>query len=293
MALLPPFVRPGTKIDVTVASVGQAQNLQGGYLVLTPLRGADGEVHALAQGPVSIGGFAASAGAAGGGSASVQKNHTVVGIIPGGGRVEGEPIFQTVLQPGNVIRWLLKKPDFKTANNLERKINSVTGVPIALAEDAASVSVQVTVDRDGGLRLGNQPFNSLVGAIAFIDELRIATDEPAKIVINERTGTVVAGQDIQVREVMIAHGPLRITIKATEEIVQPTGFGEAGETAEQKNVDVQAEEGDKPALVIQGTTVGDVVANLNALGYTPRDLIAIFEAMAAAGAIKAEVVMMQ
>ena len=293
MANLPPFYRPGSKINATVVSLGQAKSLQGGHLIITPLKGLDGKVHGVAYGPVSIGGFVASAGggAGGAGSASVQKNHTAVGIIPNGCIVEGEPVIHDVLQEGNTIRWLLLAPDFKTASNLQRKINSVCGIKIAVAEDASSVRVALGMDKEGNIVLGNQAFDSLVDAIAYVGDIQVETDEPAKIVMNERTGTIVAGQDIRVRNVVVAHGPLKITIQTTPEVT-PAGLGPGGAPVTTTTTSVTTQEGDKVAIV-KGTTVGEVVQNLNALGYTPRDLIAILQSMEAAGAIKAQVIMQQ
>ncbi|MBN2326787.1 MAG: flagellar basal body P-ring protein FlgI [Candidatus Omnitrophica bacterium] len=292
VATLPPFARPGTRINCSVVSLGRADSLQGGYLIPTPLKGADGKFHGVAYGPVSLGGFVVSAGG-GGGGASVQENHTVVATIPNGVIVEGETVFQDFFQ-GDSLLWLLHNPDFKTAANLEREINAVCQDHVAVAEDASAVQVNFERIQVGGLpkiRLGKRVFDSLVNAIAFIDETEIEVDEPAKIIINERTGTVVAGQNIRVRDAVIAHGPLRITIQTTPEVSQP-GFGSGGQTVQTAQTQVTADVGDKVALV-QGTTIGEVIANLNQLGYTPRDLIAILQSMAAAGYIKAEVEMIQ
>jgi flagellar P-ring protein FlgI len=294
MSNLPPFARPGTKINTTVVSIGRATNLQGGYLIPTPLKGGDGEIHGIAGGPVSIGGFAATGGGGGGGAggASVQQNHTAVGYIPNGTLVEGEPVFHEVLQEGNTLRWLLHDPDFKTASNLQRKINSVCEESISTAEDASAVRVAVSVNDRGQITLGNKAFASLVDAIAFVDDVLVETDEPARIVINERTGTIVGGNNIRVRNVVVAHGPLRITIQTTPETTPGDFFGNQPATIT-TNTNVTAEEGGLKVAQVAATTVGEVVANLNSMGYTPRDLIAILGAMSVAGAIKAEIVMMQ
>lgn len=286
MADLPPFARPGTRVDATVVSIGRAESLQGGYLIQTPLRGADNNFYGLAYGPISIGGFVVDAGG-GGGGASVQQNHTVVGVIPNGVVLEGETINHEVLQPGNVLRWLLHNPDYKTATNLQNKINGAAGQPIAMAEDAGAVRVRVGANAQGQVVIGDRAFNSLVEAIAFVDEMQIETDAPAKIIINERTGTIVAGSDIRVHQAVVAHGPLRITIQQTPEVT-PAGVGPGGEPVQTAQTEIQAEEGNRIAM-IEGTTVAEVVQNLNQLGYTPRDLIAILEAMARQGAIRAEI----
>lgn len=292
VASLPPFSRPGTRINCSLFSIGRAKSLQGGYLIPTPLKGPDGKFHGMAYGAISLGGFAVSSGG-GGGGASVQKNHTAVATIPNGVIVEGEPVFQDFFQ-GNTMRWLLHNPDFKTAANLERKINSVCQGNIALAQDASAVGVlfqEVNAGNFRKVKLGERIFDSLVNAIAYIDETEIEVDEPAKIVINERTGTVVAGQNIRVRDAVIAHGPLRITIQTTPEVSQP-GLGSAGQTVQTAQTQVTATE-DEKVTVVKGTTIGEVITNLNQLGYTPRDLIAIMQNMAAAGYIKAKVEMIQ
>ena len=291
VANLPPFARPGTEINVTVVSVGRAESLQGGHLFPTPLKGADGNIHALAQGQVSIGGFKASSGGGRGGQglASVQENHALVGMIPNGGIVEGEPVIHNVVQEGNSLRWLLNKPDFKTASNMQRKINMMAGRPVAFAEDAAAVRVHLGLSQRGEIILGSQIFDSLVDVIAFIDEARIETDEPAKIVINERTGTIVAGQDIRVRDVVIAHGTLRISIQTTPE--DPGWTAGRVPPVVTQQADVTAERMTKWLWLKVPRWA--MVTNLNSLGHTPQDLITILQTMQAAGAIKAELVMMQ
>ncbi len=285
MAVLPPFVRPGSKIDAHVISVGRAESLQGGSLVPTPLKGADGQFHGIAYGPLSIGGFRAEAGGGGAGGAAVQENHPVVGRIPNGVIVEGEPVIHQVVQEGNLLRWQLHNPDFKTASNMERKINSLVGSQVAYAEDASAVIVQIEPGPNGSVSLGDQEFESLVSAIAFIDEAMIETDKKAKIVINERTGTVVAGEDIRVNNVVIVSGPLRITIQNDPQVAQ-LGMGQGMQVNQPQ---VQAQQDGNQIAQIQGTTIGDVVGQLNALGYTPRDIISILQAMHAEGAIKAEI----
>lgn len=291
MAEMEPFVRPGGKIDATIISIGAAQSLQGGVLMTTPLKGADGETYGLAQGSVSIGGFVVAGGGGGGGGAAIQQNHTTVGIITEGVTLVGQNVNHDVLQqPGNILRWLLNNPDFKTATNLQNRINTATASRIATAEDGGAVRVEVDINQDGQIILGNRAFNSLVEAIAFIDELQIETDQPATIIINERTGTITGDVNIRVRNAIVAHGPLRLTIQSTPEVT-PAGLGPGGEPVQVNQVDVTAEEGDKVA-VIDGTTLGEVITNLNALGYTPRDLIAILEALAQQGAVNARIIKM-
>lgn len=291
MTSLPPFSRPGQRIDVTVISIGRAQSLQGGYLISTPLKGGDGDFHALAQGPVSIGGFVVSGGGGAGaaGGAVVQQNHTVVGMIPNGAIVEGETVFHNVLQPGNVLRWLINEPDWKTASNIQSKINSIAGAPVAMAEDAGAIRVLVGLNDKNEITLGKRSFQSLADVIAYVEEAQVETDQPARIVINERTGTVVAGLDIRVQDCVIAHGALRISIQNTPEVT-PAGLGPGGAPIQTNQTTVQAQQTGEKIATIKGATIGEVVNNLNALGYTPRDLIAILQNMAAMGAIKADIV---
>lgn len=290
-ANLKPYSRPGTRLDATVVSIGRSSSLQGGYLITTPLKGADGNFYGVAQGPVSIGGFLVSGGGGAGaaGGAIVQENHTVVGRIPNGVIVEGEFVNHDILQEGNTLRWLIHNPDWKTASNLQRRINSLANQRVAVAEDASAVRVKLDYNVETNqIALGDRLFDSLADVIAYIEEAQVETDQPNRVIINERTGTVVAGLDIRVQNTVVAHGPLRITIQNTPEVT-PAGLGPGGQPVQTNQANVQAQTGDKVA-VIDGTTIGDVVTNLNALGYSPRDLIAILQAMAEAGAIKAEIV---
>lgn len=293
VATLRPFSRPGSTMPITVISIGKAKSLQGGFLLPTPLKGADGLVHGLASGPVSLGGFLVSGGGGGGGGAGaavVQKNHTAVGYNPKGAIVEGEPVYHEVLQPGPALRWLLQEPDFKTASNLQRKINSVCENPISTAEDASAIRVALGVDEQGKITVGKNSFDSLVDVIAFIDDITVETDEIAKIVINERTGTIVGGANIKVRNVVVSHGSLNITVQQTPEVT-PGGLLSPPVTTTQTTV--TATEDAKKAKVLEASTVGQVVSSLSEIGYSPRDIIAILQSMAAAGAIKAEIVMQQ
>ncbi|MDX9753312.1 MAG: flagellar basal body P-ring protein FlgI [bacterium] len=291
MANLEPFARPGSRINATVVSIGKASSLQGGYLLTTPLKGGDGQVHGLAYGPVSIGGFVVATGGGGGGAAAVQKNHQVVGLIPGGVVVEGEPVIHEVIQPGPSLRWLLTEPDFKTASNLQRKINSLCSEEIANAEDASAIRVNLGIDLEGKIKLGEQRFDSLVDAIAFVDDILVETDETAKIVINERTGTIVGGSNIKVRNVVISHGSLNITVQQTPEVTPGGLFGT--EPVVTTQAQATAEEDTGKVHSFEAATVGQVVSSLTSIGYSPRDIIAILQSMSAAGAIKAEIVMLQ
>ena len=291
VANLRPFSRPGSTMPITVISIGKAKSLQGGFLLPTPLKGADGQVHGLASGPVSLGGFLVSGGGGGGaGAATIQKNHAAVGYNPKGAIVEGEAVYHEVLQPGPALRWLLQEPDFKTASNLQRKINSVCEAPISTAEDASAVRVALGVDEQGKILIGKNSFDSLVDVIAFIDDITVETDEIAKIVINERTGTIVGGANIKVRNVVISHGALHITVQQTPEVTPGGIYSQPVETTQ---TTATATEDTGKVKVLEASNVGQVVSSLTEIGYSPRDIIAILQSMAAAGAIKAEIVMQQ
>lgn len=274
-AELPPFARPGGKIDVTLSSLGNAKTLQGGVLLLTPLRAPDGQIYAAAQGPVSIGGFVIK-----GGSDSVQQNHTTVGRIAGGATVERTIPFDLFAK--GQIRIMLKDPDFNTVTRIREKINSVIGKRVAKAMDSGSVVLPLTPE------LARDP----IQLIAKLEHVEVRPDTKAKVVVNERTGTVIIGEDVRVATVALAHGNLNISISSNTQVSQPQGLSQ-GQTVAQRNQDVTVgqEEG-KLNIVEHSVSLGDVVNGLNALGATPRDLIAIFQALKRAGALQADLVIM-
>lgn len=269
---LPPFVRPGTRIDVTVSSIGDAENLQGGTLLMSPLKGVDGEVYALAQGSISIGGFSA-----GSGGTSVTKNHTTAGRVPGGAVVEQAP--PTVLEGREWLRLLLNNPDFTTSQRMAGVINHQFEGNPARAADSAMVEVAVP-----------QQFREDVAQfLAEIERLPVHPDQPARIVIDERTGTVVMGEEVRISTLAIAHGSLSIQISRTNEVSQPEPFSETGRTAPFSNTQVSVQEsGDRLAIMPEGVSLGEVVQSLNAIGVTPRDLISILQAIKSSGALQAE-----
>lgn len=272
-----PFNRKGARIDVTVSAMDDARSLQGGTLIFTPLRGADGNVYALAQGPLSIGGFAVTVG--GGGTAGgVQKNHLNVGRIPGGGIIEKEA-------PGELVRdgkatLLLRDPDFNTARLIAKTINN-RYPNTALATDPGAVVLCQPVD----------PHKTATLFLAEVGLLEVRPDQPARVVIVERTGTVVAGEHVSISPTAVAHGNLYLGVSITPLISQPPPLS-AGTTAVGRVPQVAATE--QPARLVQlpqATTVAEVARALNALGVTPRDLIAIFQAMKRAGALHAELIL--
>jgi flagellar P-ring protein precursor FlgI len=270
---LPSNARRGSKIDVTVSSMDGA-SLQGGTLILTPLRGVDGEVYAVAQGELSIGGFSFT-----GAAAKAQKNHPTVGRIVNGAIVEKEALGNIDL--GGRVRFLLKNPDYMTAQAMVRSIN---GLYPGSASVVDSGTVQVKVPNAARCNIAE-----LVGEIGLLE---VMPDSPARVIINERTGTVVAGERVRISTVAIAHGNLTITTSEEPQVSQPAPYSR-GETAvvDRTRVDV-TEHGGGMQVLEQSVTVADLARALNALGVTPRDLIAIFQAIKEANALHAELIIM-
>jgi flagellar P-ring protein precursor FlgI len=278
-AKLPPFARSGSALDVTVSSIGDATSLQGGTLVVTPLSAPDGQIYAAASGAVSLGGgFSVSAGGTG---ESAQKNHPTVGRIVSGATVEREVEMRVV--PQRLTLGLLF-PDFTTASRLAQSINTALGRPTAQALDASNVAVDVPAADQG----------RLVDFVARLEQLTVPTDAPAKVVVNERTGTVIMGSQVRIATVAVSHGNLSIQIKAELQVSQPPPLApSSAQTVVVPKTDVQIKE-DRAQLAVmqQGASIGDVVAGLNAIGVTPRDLIAILQAIKRAGALNAELEVM-
>ena len=271
-ATLPPFARKGERIDVTISSLGDATSLQGGTLLLTPLKGVDNLVYAVAQGPISVGGFAAGGGAGGG----VQKNHPTVGRIPQGASVEREISFS--LDATKPLLMVMERADFITASRIAREINTTLKMEIAHAQDPRSIC----------LTIPPQFQNNLVELVATVQEIEVEPDTQARVVINERTGTVVVGENVRISTVAISHGNLSIEIKENQQVSQPPPFSR-GETQKVPQTDITVHE--EPGKLIPlpaNTTVGELVKALNAIGVTSRDLIAILQSIRAAGALHAE-----
>jgi len=270
-ANLPAFSKVGTRIDVNVASIGNAESIQGGTLLMTPLKAPDGEVYAVAQGAVSIGGFSFS-GASGTG---VQKNHPTGGMIAGGAIIEKE--VPVDLSRKSSLDISLYHPDFTTCLRMAEAIKAQTGSP-AQALDASTVSIPI-------------PDNFLENKIAFIsgiENLEIQPDMKARVVLNERTGTVVMGDKVRISTVAISHGNLSIVVKEQPTVSQPLPFS-AGQTVVTPQTEVQVQEQKSNLILLQeGPSIGDVVRGLNSIGVSPRDLIAILQAIKAAGALQAD-----
>ena len=269
------FLKPGARIDVNVASMGDAKTLQGGVLLQTPLLGADGRVYAVAQGPVAIGGFLGGSGGAGG--ATVQKNHPTVGNISSGAIVERE--IPAVFVHDNTVRLLLHNPDFASASNLADAIN--TKWPAAAqAVDAATVSVALPQNYRG----------RDVAFIADLGQIESTPDTLARIVINERTGTIVATSTVRISQVAIAHGSLTITVTNNQGVSQPGAFSN-GQTTPVQSTQTAVNEG-KGAFTVfpDQPTIERLAAALNALGVSTRDMMAIFQTLKRSGSLQAELV---
>ena len=273
-ATLPPFPKPGMKLDGLVSSIGDAKSLKGGTLLLTPLRGPDGKVYALAQGAVSVGGFIG-----GGGGTTVAKNHTTAGRVPSGVTIENEPRF--TFAAGNEIRIFLNSPDFTTAVTMAKKINE------ALNDDTAATTIDPTTIK---LKIPEQYQGKLMQFVSIVEGLDVPVDSSARVVINERTGTVAIGENVRIQPVAIAHGNLTIEIKTEYNVSQPPPHAPAkAETVVTPKVSVDVKEQSASLIEVSGATLGEIVKALNALGVTPRDLVSILQALKAEGALRAEV----
>jgi len=269
-ARLPAFARPGSSMDVSVSSMGNARSLAGGVLLITPLTGADGQVYGLAQGPVQAGGINVAAY-----GTSFQKNQPTSGRVPSGATIEravAPNLDKETLTLG------LKRPDFTTANNLVEAINKALGEEAAKAVDPAQVVLKVPAAFKG----------KVVGLLTKVETLEIQADERARVVVSERTGTVVAGERVRIHPVAVAHGGISISVQAFPVISQPNAFAQ-GKTVQAKQAQIDTKEKEKPMVALPATTsVEDLTKALNTLGASPRDLIAILQAMKAAGALDAD-----
>jgi flagellar P-ring protein FlgI len=276
-AELGPFARAGTPIDVTVSAVGNATSLQGGTLLITPLEGADGQVYAVAQGSPVLGGFAAA-----GAKSSITQNHATVGRIPNGATVEREELG-SLLDEGGAVTLVLRNPDFATAESMREAINAAFPAS-AESVDAQAVRVRVPA------RL---PRGELVAFIQRVGALDVKVDAPAIVVINERTGTIVVGENVGISTVAIAHGNLSIITQEKESVSQPSPFSRTGSTEKTQHTEITAvEEKGTLAVVPRKVSVADLARALNAMGLTPRDMISIFEALRQAGALQAQLKVM-
>lgn len=276
-AKLPPFAKPGMPLDVVVSSMANAKSLQGGTLLLTPLKAPNQQVYAVAQGPVSIGGFLGGTGGAGG--STVTKNHQAAGMVPGGAIVEKEIVVN--IDAWESVNVMLRQADFTTALRVSEAIDGVFGTGTALPMNSGQIRSTVPANFQG----------RIVQYLATLEGLDVAVDVPAKVVVNERTGTVVLGEHVRLSTCAISHGNLSISVKSTLNVSQPTApviGSAAGQTVVTPDVQTEIKEEPSRLLVVDETvTLGEVVQALNAVGVTPRDLVAILSAIKAAGALQA------
>ncbi|MDQ6968977.1 MAG: flagellar basal body P-ring protein FlgI [Mariprofundus sp.] len=266
---LPAFARPGQQLDVTVSSIGDAKSLRGGTLLVTPLLGGDGQPYAVAQGGLSIGGFTAS-----GKGGSTTKGHPTAGTIPNGARVEkAAPRGLTAEQDHITLN--LRRPDFTTARNIQRAINAKLGKGMARALDSGTIKVW-------------NPSSNTIELIADLEQIDVVIDHQAIVIVDERTGTIVMGQEVRIDTVAVAHGNITVSVSENPEVSQPNAFG-GGQTATVDRTAVDVKE-DKAKLVVlpKQVSLSELVSALNAVGATPSDLIAVLQAIKAAGALHAE-----
>lgn len=273
-ASLPPFAKPGQELDITVSSIGNADSLRGGSLLMAPLKGADGQVYAMAQGSLVVGGF----GAGGADGSRITVNVPSVGRIPNGATIERE--VTSPFAQGDTITFNLLRPDFTTARRVTEVINETLGTGMAYAHDATSVSVKAP--RDPSQR---------VSFLSILENLEVdPAEESAKVVINSRTGTIVVGQNVRVSPAAVTHGSLTVTIKENLEVNQPNPFAD-GDTVVTPNTQIAITE--EPARMFQfgpAVTLNEIVQAVNQVGAAPGDVMAVLEALKQAGALRAELI---
>lgn len=274
---IPAFVKPGARIDVTVSSIGDAKTIQGGVLLQTPLLGADESVYAVAQGAIAVGGFLGGEGGPGG--ATVQKNHPTVGMISGGALVEREIAAQIVRD--KTVEFLLLNPDYASAARMAEAVNKIFP-GTALARSASSVNVCVPADYKG----------YEVNFIASLGAIEVVPDNVARVVINERTGTIIATSNVRISTVAVSHGSLTINIASSLGVSQPAPFSERGQTVVTEGTETEVTEKKGSFRVVdEFPTIQQVAAALNALGLSTREMMSIFQSMKKAGALQADLIL--
>ncbi|MEL6639897.1 MAG: flagellar basal body P-ring protein FlgI [Pseudomonadota bacterium] len=273
-ATLPPFARTGSPLDVTVSAIGDANSLLGGTLIMTPLNAADGEIYAVAQGTIIAGGVTAQ-----GAGAQVTQGVPTAGVIPSGAIVEREVNFNFSALAH--VRLALRTPDFTTAGRIEQAINAGFGRPVAQMLDAGTVQVDISATR--------QP--SPAHALGYIENILVEPERRARVVVDQRSGTIVMGDDVRISRVAVSQGGLTLRIEEAPVVSQPNPFAD-GETivVPRTNAGIEEEEGIGLAEIREGTSLSEVVAGLNALGVAPQDMIDILKSIKAAGALHAEFV---
>jgi flagellar P-ring protein precursor FlgI len=270
-AKMPVSAKPGSNLDITVSSLGDAKSLLGGVLLITPLKGLDGRVYAVGQGSLTIGGFTV-----GGQAADAQKNIPTVGRIPNGAVVERSVPFKFNNQDHMTVN--LEVRDFGTTMQVVNKINASMGGQFAKAKDISTIDLELP-DRFRG---------NMVPLMASLEDLDISPDGKAKVVVDEKTGTVVLGQDVRLSRVAVAHGNLQIVVSETQQVSQPGPFSD-GETVVTPQTDIQVQEQNNQLMLMEGATLQELVDGLNSIGATPRDLISIIRTLKAAGSLHADV----
>jgi flagellar P-ring protein precursor FlgI len=273
-ASLPAFAAPGTRIDVSVSAMGDAKNLQGGTLLVTPLFGADGQIYALGQGPVAIGGFAAQ-----GDASSITRGVPTAGRIANGAIVEKDTGFQ--LASLNTLKLSLHNPDLTTATRIAKAVNAYLGGSAARATDPSNIELAVPANYPGGV----------MALLTDIEQVKVDPDNGAKVVIDENSGVIVMGADVRISTVAIAQGNLTIKVNETPQVSQPAPFSETGETVvvPRTNIQIDDSKGNRMTVLKDGVSLQHVVDGLNALGVGPRDIISILQAIKAAGALQADI----
>ena len=273
-ANLPAFSAQGSRIDISVSAMGDAKNLQGGTLLVTPLYGADGQTYAVGQGPVAVGGFSAQ-----GDAATVTRGVPTAGRISDGAIVERETGFQ--LASLSTLKLSLHNPDLTTATRIAAAVNSFLGGNAAVAADPSNVQLNVPANYPGGV----------MALLTQIEQVRVDPDQPAKVIIDQTSGVIVMGADVRINTVAIAQGNLTIRVEETPQVSQPEPFSQTGKTVEVPRTKIQVDEGkgNKMTVLHQGASLQNVVDGLNALGVGPRDIISILQAIKAAGALQADI----
>ena len=271
-ATLPPFAKQGNRLDVLVSSIGDAKSIAGGTLIMAPLKGADNQIYAVAQGSILTNSFAF-----GGQGATAQKNHPTAGRVPNGALVERE--LPNTLTGKSILNLNLSVADFTTASRIVIAINDKFKSAVAASSDPGSVT----------LAIPEAYKNRAVEFVASLELLEIKPDLVARVVLNERTGTIVMGENVRISTVAVTHGSLTLVIKETPQVSQPSPLSKTGETKVVPRTDLKVEEDNRRLMVLQeGASIGDVVRALNLLGVTPRDLISILQAVKSAGALQAD-----
>jgi flagellar P-ring protein FlgI len=269
--ILPPFIHPGSRVDVTVSSLGDAQSLQGGVLIMTPLQAANGQVYVTAQGPIALGGYSA-----GGTQNRVQSNHPTVGRIANGGLVERD--VSVDFNGKSQLNLVLHRNDFTTVARAVRAINESSGGSVASAVDGRTIAIHVPTGYS----------NRVIEFMALVENATMDIDVPARVIMNEKTGTIVLGKDVKIAEVSIIHGSLSLQVTTLNNVSQPEPFSQ-GKTTTVSDVNISVKEEKGRTLTLrEGANVEDVVRALNSIGASPRDVIAILQAIKAQGALQAE-----